>query len=223
MIYPLRAEAAKQLSDYSDLFVEGFIRTLQITALAFLLALLIGTIVAMMRVSPLPPLRLAGAVYVETVRNVPLLGILLFIIFALPKLGLVVDYFPAAVVGCGVYTAAFVAEVLRSGINAVGAGQAEAARSIGLTFTGSLRHVIMPQAFRTVVGPLTNTFIALTKNTSLAGAISVVELTAVLSQVTEGTSQALPTLAVVAVLYMAVTIPAGLLAGVVERHVRVLR
>jgi glutamate transport system permease protein len=217
------AAAGAKVSDYTDLFVDGFLRTLQITGVAFLLAIVVGTAVAAMRVSPLAPLRIAGAVYVETLRNVPLLGILLFIVFGMPKLGILVDFVPAAIVGCGLYTAAFIAEALRSGINAVGPGQAEAARSIGLGFGGSLRHVILPQAFRTVVGPISTVFIALTKNTSLASAISVVELTAVLGQVTERTSQALPTLLVVSACYMAITIPAGLLGGAIERRVAVLR
>jgi glutamate transport system permease protein len=217
------AAAGPRLSDYSDLLIEGFLRTLQVTALAFLLALVVGTVVATMRVSPLPPLRIAGAVYVETLRNVPLLGILLFIVFGFPKLGMTLDFVPSAVIGCGLYTGAFVAEVIRSGINAVGVGQAEAARSIGLTFGGSLRHIILPQALRTVVGPMATVFIALTKNTSLASAISVTELTATLNQVIEGTSQALAALLIVSALYMAVTIPAGLLAGVVERRYAVHR
>ena len=121
------------------------------------------------------------------------------------------------------YTGAFVAEAIRSGINAVGVGQAEAARSIGLTFPQSLQLVILPQALRNVVAPLANVFIALTKNTSLASAISVVELTSTLGQVIERTGQAIEALAVVSLLYMVITIPAGLLAGFVERRVRIVR
>ena len=162
-------------------------------------------------------------VYVETFRNIPLLLILLFTVFGLPKLDVTIDFFPAAVAGCSLYTGAFVAEAVRSGINAVGLGQGEAARSIGLTFGQSMRFVVLPQALRNVVAPLANVFIALTKNTSIASAISVVELTTVLSRVIEGTSEGILTLTVVSLLYMCITIPAGLLAGVVERRVRILR
>jgi glutamate transport system permease protein len=211
------------ISDYWDLFLEGFWVTVQLTALSFTFAMVIGVVVASLRVSPVPPLRAVGTVYVETLRNIPLLLILLFLVFAVPKLGALIDYFPAAVIGLSLYTGAFVAEAIRSGINAVGVGQAEAARSIGLTFTQSLQLVILPQALRNVVAPLANVFIALTKNTSLASAISVVELTSVLGQVIERTGQAIEALAVVSLLYMVITIPAGLLAGFVERRVRIVR
>jgi glutamate transport system permease protein len=176
-----------------------------------------------MRVSPIRPLRAAGLAYVETLRNIPLLLILLFAVFALPKFEITIDFFPAAVAGCSLYTAAFVAEAVRSGINAVGVGQGEAARSIGLTFGQSMRFVVLPQALRNVVAPLTNVFIALTKNTSIASAISVTELTTVLSRVIEGTSEGILTLAIISLLYMCITIPASLLAGFVERRVRIVR
>ena len=211
------------VGDYGDLFWEGFKTTLSLTVLSFLIAMAIGIVVASMRVSPIRPLRAAGLVYVETFRNIPLLLILLFTVFGLPKLDVTIDFFPAAVAGCSLYTGAFVAEAVRSGINAVGLGQGEAARSIGLTFGQSMRFVVLPQALRNVVAPLANVFIALTKNTSIASAISVVELTTVLSRVIEGTSEGILTLAVVSLLYMCITIPAGLLAGVVERRVRILR
>jgi glutamate transport system permease protein len=211
------------IGDYSDLFWQGFTTTLSLTALSFVIAMAIGIVIASMRVSPIRPLRAAGMLYVEVFRNIPLLLILLFVVFAMPKLDVTLDFFPAAVAGCSVYTGAFVAEAVRSGINAVGVGQGEAARAIGLTFGQSLRHVVLPQALRNVVAPLANVFIALTKNTSIASAISVTELTTVLSRVIEGTSEGILTLLVISLLYMCITIPAGLLAGVVERRVRILR
>jgi glutamate transport system permease protein len=211
------------VGDYTDLFWQGFTTTLSLTALSFLIAMAIGIVVASMRVSPIRPLRAAGLAYVETLRNIPLLLILLFAVFALPKLEVTIDFFPAAVAGCSLYTGAFVAEAVRSGINAVGVGQGEAARSIGLTFGQSMRFVVLPQALRNVVAPLANVFIALTKNTSIASAISVTELTTVLSRVIEGTSEGILTLAIISLLYMCITIPAGLLAGFVERRVRIIR
>ena len=211
------------VGDYTDLFWQGFTTTLSLTALSFLIAMAIGIVIASMRVSPIRPLRAAGLVYVETLRNIPLLLILLFAVFALPKFEVTIDFFPAAVAGCSLYTGAFVAEAVRSGINAVGVGQGEAARSIGLTFGQSMRFVVLPQALRNVVAPLANVFIALTKNTSIASAISVTELTTVLSRVIEGTSEGILTLAIISLLYMCITIPAGLLAGFVERRVRIIR
>ena len=122
-----------------------------------------------------------------------------------------------------VYHAAFFCEAVRSGINSVGVGQAEAARSIGLTFGQTLRHVVLPQAFRTVVPPLINVFIALTKNTSIASAFAVFELIGVVSRLATQTGRPIPVLFGVAVCYLVITIPAGLVAGSVERRVAVAR
>ena len=154
----VRASGGRSLlvsvGDYGDLFWEGFKTTLSLTLLSFAIAMVIGVVIASMRVSPIRPLRAAGLVYVETFRNIPLLLILLFIVFGLPKLDVTIDFFPAAVVGCSLYTGAFVAEAVRSGINAVGLGQGEAARSIGLTFGQSMRYIVLPQALRNVVAPV---------------------------------------------------------------------
>ena len=165
------------VADYADLFWQGFTTTLSLTVLSFLIAMAIGIVIASMRVSPIRPLRAAGLAYVETFRNIPLLLILLFAVFALPKLEVTIDFFPAAVAGCSLYTGAFVAEAVRSGINAVQSGQAEAARAIGMTFGQTLREVVLPQAFRTVIPPLGNILIALTKNSAIAEAFGVVEAT----------------------------------------------
>jgi glutamate transport system permease protein len=211
------------LRDYSHDFLAGFWVTLQLTFLGFAFSMIIGVVVASMRVSPIPPLRAAGTVYVEMLRNIPLLVTLLFIVFATPKLGYLVGFFPAAVIGISLYHGTLVAEALRSGINSVGVGQGEAARSIGLGFLDTLRFVVLPQALRNVVAPLTNVFISVVLNTSLASAISVTELTAVLGQSVDGTGQAFEALIITSLLYMAITLPAGLLAGVIERRVRVTR
>ena len=145
-------------------------------------SLVIGTILAVMRVSPVPLLRGLGAFYVNIVRNTPLTLIIIACnIVMIVNLGfsfsddLARNNIIWAIVGLSVYHAAFVCEALRSGVNTVPAGQAEAARSIGLTFTQSLREVILPQAFRGAIAPLGNTLIALTKNTTVASAIGVAE------------------------------------------------
>ena len=156
-------------------FRQGFVTTLALTVVSAVLALLLGTLLAAMRVSPVPTLRAAGATYVEVVRNTPLTLVFFFAVFVLPQLDIRLSFFVFAVIAVTVYHAAFFCEAVRSGINAVGVGQAEAARSIGLTFGQSLRLVVLPQAFRTVIPPLINVVIALTKNTSIAGAFGVVE------------------------------------------------
>jgi glutamate transport system permease protein len=188
------------------------------------LALLLGTLLAAMRVSPVPTLRAVGATYVEIVRNTPLTLVFFFAVFVLPQLDIRLSYFVFAVLAVTVYHAAFFCEAVRSGINAVGVGQAEAARSIGLTFTQSLRLVVLPQAFRTVVPPLINVVIALTKNTSIAAAFGVVELTAVATRLANANSQAVIAIFLCsAILYLVLTLSSGWLAGRLERRVAVAR
>jgi glutamate transport system permease protein len=203
---------------------QGFLTTLALTLLASALALVLGTLLAAMRVSPVPTLRGAGTTYFEVVRNTPLTVVFFFVVFVLPELDIRLSFFVFAVIAVTVYHAAFFCEAVRSGINAVAVGQAEAARAIGLTFTQSLRLVILPQAFRTVVPPLINVVIALTKNTSIAAAFGVVELTAIGTRLANANGQAvIPLLAGVAVCYLVITLPSGWLAGWLERKVAVAR
>src|SRR5438105_2379133 len=157
-------------------FGTGFRLTLALTLASFAGALAIGIVVASMRVSPVAPLRAAGTAYVETIRNIPLLVLLFLFFFGFPKIGIQYPPFPSAVIVLAAYTGSFVAEAIRSGINTVAAGQAEAARALGLTFPQSLRLVVLPQALRAVVAPIGNIFIALIKNSALALTISVMEL-----------------------------------------------
>ena len=210
--------------DNLDAYREGFVTTLELSALSSVLALVLGTLLAAMRVSPVPTLRAAGATYVELVRNTPLTVVFFFVVFVLPQLDILLPYFAFAVIALTVYHAAFFCEAVRSGINAVGVGQAEAARSIGLTFGQSLRLVVLPQAFRTVIPPLINVVIALIKNSSIAAAFGVVELTATGIRLGNANGDAvIAVLAGVAVCYLMLTLPSGWLAGRLERRVAVAR
>lgn len=206
-----------------DVYFEGFWVTLQLTLLGFALALVIGTIVVSLRISPAAPARAAGLTYVEVVRSIPLLVILLLFYFGLTKVGIRFSGVVTAIVAVGLYHGAFVAETLRSGINAVAVGQAEAARSLGLTFRQVLRYVVLPQAFRTVVPPLGNIFIALTKNTSLASVIAVLDLTGQTDRLQTELSDAIPIYLGAAVAYLVLVLPAGLAFGALERRVAIIR
>jgi len=206
-------------------YLAGFRMTLQLTIVSGILALAFGTVLAALRVSPLRPLRLISVGYVETLRNTPLTLVFFGMVLVAPQFGIIppLGYW-TAVVCLTVYTSAFVCEALRSGINSVGVGQAEAARAIGLTFGQSLTLVILPQAIRTVIPPLINVIIALAKNTSVAAGFAVVELLATgrrLAQSNPGDT--LLILAGVAVFYLAFTIPAGLLATRLEKKVAFAR
>jgi glutamate transport system permease protein len=208
----------------ADLFIDAFLTTLGLSLLAGLLALVLGTLLAAMRVSPIPPLRGLATFYVETFRNTPLTVVFFFIIFGLPQIDFVIAFFPGAVLSVGLYTAAFVCEALRSGINAVSPGQAEAARALGLTFGQSLREVVLPQAFRTVVPPLGNVLIAMVKNTSIAAGFSVSELSSLLPRLVNADAGDLTLVLIGVVLgYMVITLPSALAVNRIERRVAILR
>jgi glutamate transport system permease protein len=206
------------------LFLRGFGNTLSLLLLSGSGALLIGLVIAAMRISPVASLRAFATVYTEIVRNTPLTLVLLFCATILPYLQFQPGYFTLAVLGLTVYTSPFVAEALRSGVNGVAIGQAEAARSIGLTFGQTLSFVVMPQAIRMVIPPLINVFIALTKNTSVAGAFFVFELFGAARRITnERGDEVIAILLAVAAFYLVITIPLGLIAGRIEKKVAVLK
>lgn len=163
-----------------DLVLRAFWVTLQLLVYSALASLVLGTFLAAMRVGPIAVLRRFGSLYVSIVRNTPLLVVFIFIFNALPTLDLFVDtpFLVKGVVALTLYTSAFVCEAIRSGINSVSLGQAEAARAVGLTFTQTMTQVVLPQAFRAVVPPLASVLIALAKNTSVAAAFGILEATA---------------------------------------------
>ncbi|MBT2383826.1 amino acid ABC transporter permease [Streptomyces sp. ISL-11] len=168
------------LSDNFAMFREGFFGTVELTALSALLALVLGTVIAGFRVSPVPALRIFGTAWVTLLRNTPLVLLFLAVTLGLPALGLKGwDSFWLAVMALGCYTSAFICEAIRSGINTVPVGQAEAARSIGMTFTQTLSQIVLPQATRTAIPPIGSLLIALTKNTAIASGFNVAELSSV--------------------------------------------
>jgi glutamate transport system permease protein len=206
------------------LYFEGFFVTLGLLLWSAPLALIIGTIIGAMRISPVASFRGFATVYTEIFRNTPLTLILFFCAFVLPYLQFSPGYFVLAVIGLTLYTSPFVAEAIRSGINGVPVGQAEAARSIGMSFGQTLSLVVMPQAIRMVIPPLINVFIALTKNTSVAGGFFVFELFAVGKEVANANGNAvIAVLLGVAFFYLVITVPLGIFAGRIERKVAVLR
>jgi glutamate transport system permease protein len=218
------------LLDHRDELLGGFWLTIKLAVVSGILSLLFGTVLAAMRVSPVPVLRSAAVLYIATFRNTPLTLVIFFSFFALgANLGLsfsdtiVTNGFWLAVVGLVAYTSAFVCEAIRSGINTVPLGQAEAARSIGLTFAESLRLVVLPQAFRSVVAPLGSVFIALTKNTTIAATIGVGEAAGVMRDLIEVESEVFWIFAGVAVGFLILTLPMGLLFGAAARRLAVQR
>ncbi|WP_327698083.1 amino acid ABC transporter permease [Streptomyces sp. NBC_00459] len=210
----------------------AFWMTVKLTALSALGSLVWGTLLAAMRVSPVPLMRGFGTAYVNIVRNIPLTVIIVFTSLGLADIfGVTMgasDDFPLqgfrlAVLGLTAYTAAFVCEALRSGINTVPPGQAEAARAIGLSFSQVLGLVVLPQAFRSVIGPLANVLIALTKNTTVAAAIGVAEAASLMKTMIENEAQLLLIGAVFAFGFVVLTLPTGLALGWLSKRLAVKR
>ncbi|MEV8266468.1 amino acid ABC transporter permease [Microbacterium sp. NPDC076911] len=205
-------------------FWEGFRMTLLLLVASGILSLLAGTLVAAMRISPVTALNAFAALYTEIARNTPLTLVFFFTAFVLPFLGLRWAFVPLAILALTYYTSPFVAEALRSGINGVPVGQAEAARSIGLGFGQSVSLIVLPQAFRMTIPPLINVFIALTKNSSVAGGFFVLELFAVTRALANSNgNMVIPILLTAAGLYLLITVPLGLVAGQLEKRLVVQR
>ena len=211
------------LTDNLDAIWQGILTTLAITALAFVGSVLLGTLVAVFRVSPIPPLRMLGAVYVELFRNIPLLSLLILVAYGLPYVGITFSLFTTAVVCLALVSSSFACETVRAGINGVSVGQAEAARAIGMTFTQSLSTIILPQALRTMVQPLVNIFIGVALGSSLAAAVSVGELTYQAQQIGNKTAESMLLFLISAVVYIVIALLGGGVGSVLERRLAVRR
>lgn len=205
---------------------------IQLTFWAALLSLVVGTVLALFRISPVPSLRWAGSAYVNVFRNTPLTIIMTFMVLGLwgqLQVTLAQDFaqnfFNLAVVGLAVYHAAFVCEAIRSGVNTVPLGQAEAARAIGLSFLPAARLVILPQAFRGAIAPLGNTLIALLKNSTVAAAASVTtETSSLMKTMIEFDPDVIVAIFLTfAIGYVILVIPIGLLTTVLSRRLAVRR
>jgi len=177
-----------------DLVLKAFWLTIQLLVLSGIASLVLGTLLGAMRVGPVAVMRKTASTYVTLVRNTPLLIVFIFVFIAAPELGWLVDtpFIVKGVVALTLYTSAFVCEAVRSGVNSVSVGQAEASRAIGLTFGQSMQFVILPQSFRAVVPPLASVLIALAKNTSVAAAFGLMEATARMRYFTNNNSDDRP-------------------------------
>ncbi|MDH6127706.1 amino acid ABC transporter permease [Kitasatospora sp. GP82] len=205
------------------LFRDSFLQTVELSALSALLALLIGTLLAAFRVSPVPALRAFGTVWVNVFRNTPLTLLFFAVVFGLPRLDVHYSSFVFAVLALGIYTASFVCEVLRAGINTVPLGQAEAARSLGMGFGQTLTLIVLPQAARTVLGPMSSVFIALPRNSAIAGAFSISELYGAQQTLNERGYSILTIFFWVALAYLFLSAVIGLIFRFLENRLAVAR
>jgi putative glutamine transport system permease protein len=208
----------RAVQDNLPLLLSGLRTTAELGLFALVLALVAGTLVGVLRVLPVPAVPWLGSAYVEFFRNSPLLVQMYIWFFGLPTIGIVLPPFWAAVTALGIYTSAFVAEVVRAGIQSVSRGHVEAARSLGLSYLQTMRQVILPQAFAVTIPPLGNLAIALAKNTSIASAIAVGDLLYQGELINARTFATYPIFLAVMVLYLVITIPMSRGVNVLERR-----
>lgn len=206
-----------------DLLSEGFITTLKLTGYCGVLALVVGTLLAACRVSPVPPLRWFGTAYVTIIRNTPLTLLMFAVALGFPKLNLQMDFITFAVIAVGGYTAAFICEAVRSGINTVPLGQAEAARSLGMTFTQTLSLVVLPQALRAVVPPIGSLLIAMVRNSAIASAFNVHDLFGTSATMLENGENVLLIFLWIAVGYLIITLTMSAVFAALEKKLAVAR
>ena len=213
-----------QIFDYPDLWVGALWGTLLLFFAGGVIAIILGVIVAAMRVSPVPIARSVGAVYVNTVRNTPLTLIFFFFAFGIPLLvDFRVNFTVLAIIALGIYTATYVAEAIRAGVNTVPVGQAEAARALGLTFGQVMSLVVLPQATRSVIPPMMSVLIALLKNTTVASGFSVFNLGNVRAEMSENGENQMVTILWVMLVFVVLVLLLGWLQRVLEKKWRVAR
>jgi His/Glu/Gln/Arg/opine family amino acid ABC transporter permease subunit len=206
----------EHLGEWLPQLIEAAGSTLRMTGLAFVLAFGVGLLLALMKLSPTAPLRLFASSYVEVMRGIPTLAVLFLIYFGLADFGIIFDAFPAAVIGLGLNGAAYMAEIIRAGIQSIHGGQMEAALTIGMSPLASMRWVILPQALRVVLPPLANFGIALLKDTSVASIISAPELMLRARDLASSTFQPMEVFLLAAAIYLAMSLPVSFLTRRLE-------
>jgi putative glutamine transport system permease protein len=204
-------------TDYFDIYMKGFFNTIIASVIALIGSFVLGTVIAIFRIGSVKPLQWLGTAYVEFIRNIPLLLVVFVFFYGLPSIGITLSGFVCGTLGLTVYTAAFIAEAIRAGIMSVPKGQSEAAQSSGLTYLQTMWHIVLPQAIKIVIPPLSNQFINLVKNSSVLGVFAGLDLMYFGDQVASETYATFDTYIFVAVLYLILTLPLSYMALRLER------
>jgi His/Glu/Gln/Arg/opine family amino acid ABC transporter permease subunit len=218
-------EVSRLLADHGPAFGQALLLTWKLTLLSFAPGFLLGVLVTVLRLLPLPPLRAVLTAYVEIFRNIPGVALLIFIVFALPDLEVVIDYEPSVILTLTLICSAFTADYLRTGINTIAGGQVEAALSLGMRPMQIILSVVLPQALRAVVQPMTSLLIALMLSTSLASQVPLPgrELTALVSKIASDSAAGMAAFAVAAAMYVATGLLMAWAGAALEKKARILR
>jgi His/Glu/Gln/Arg/opine family amino acid ABC transporter permease subunit len=219
------ASVFRLLADYGPAFVQALLLTWKLTAISFAAGFVLGLVVTVLRLLPLRPLRFVLTGYVEIFRNIPSAVLLIFIVFALPDLNVLIDYEPSVILTLTLVCSAFTADYLRAGINTVSGGQVQAALSLGMRPIRIIYSVVLPQALRAVVQPMTSLLIALMLSTSLASQVPFPgrELTALVARIANDSAAGMPAFAVAAAMYVASGLLIAWAGATLEKKVRILR
>ncbi|OFK23726.1 MULTISPECIES: amino acid ABC transporter permease [Olsenella] len=216
---------AELISQYGGRYLTALLTTWGMTAVSYLVAMALALVVTVMRVCPIKPLRVLGDGYVQVFRNIPGVSLLVLVVYSLPHLGLVLDYLTSVIVVVSLVASAFGSENFMSGINTIQVGQIEAARSLGFGFGQIMRQVVIPQALRSVVLPMTNLLIAVMLTTSLGSQVplSPNELTGLVSTINTHTTGGIAAFAISALGYALTSVVIGWVGNRIDRRVRILR
>ena len=213
------------LSTYGNKYLQGLLATWSMTAVSFVFVMALAVLVTVARVSPYRPLRVVGDLYVQVFRNIPGVALLIIVAYALPELRIVLDWRTCVIVTTILLGSAFGSENFMSGINTIGVGQIEAARSLGLSFTQIIRKVVIPQALRTTVPPMTNLLIAVMLTTALGSQVPLnpQELTGVVSYINTRETGGILTFLISALGYAASAFAISFAGNLIDRRVRIIR
>ncbi len=213
------------LSQYGDRYLLALLTTWKLTVFSFGGALLIGIMITVLRVSPLKPLRAFGDFYVQIFRNIPGAALLILLVYALPYLKIIFPYDVCVLIATTLIPSAFCSEHLMSGINTISPGQIEAARALGLTFFQMIRRIVIPQALRSSVLPMTNLLVATMLTTSLGSQVPMrpMELTGIVSYINTHATGGVLAFAISAVLYCGSALIIGFFGSLIDKKVRILR
>lgn len=201
-----------------DRFFEGFINTIQISLIALIGSFLLGALIAILRIAPVKALNWIGTAYVEFIRNIPLLLVVYIFYLGLPSLGLTLDGFQSGTLGLTVYTASFIAECIRAGIQSISKGQSEAARATGMTYYQTMIHVVLPQAIKIATPSMGNQFLNLVKNSSILAVVSGMDLMYYADLINSDTFLPLTVYTLVALFYLVLTVPLSFGIHYLERR-----
>jgi His/Glu/Gln/Arg/opine family amino acid ABC transporter permease subunit len=213
------------LAEHGPAFGQALLLTWKLTALSFVAGFALGIVVTVARLLPLRPLRFVLTLYVEVFRNIPSVALLIFIVFALPDLQVVIDYEPSVILTLSLVCSAFTADYLRAGINTVAGGQVDAARSLGMSPIVIITSIVLPQALRSVVQPMTSLLIALMLSTSLASQVPLPgrELTALVAKLANDSAAGISAFALAAAMYLVSGLLIAWAGATLDRKVRILR